>query len=125
MSKMMKWVNSTPERRQSYAQECLMVDTTEAIYAAMERRKMSSTELAIALKTSKSNISQILSGKRNLTLRTLSDIVHALDCKVTVRVRGIAKTRPVAGREKPKGEPAQPSSIPLTDRLSVSNNRRD
>jgi transcriptional regulator with XRE-family HTH domain len=60
------------------AQEELILDATETIVALLEERGISRQELAARLGKSKSFVSQLLSGERNMTLRTLGDVGYAL-----------------------------------------------
>lgn len=85
-SALKKWINETPERRRAYEQECLIVETSEAIWKAMEESGVSKVALAERLGTSKGNVTQLLSGSRNMTVRTLADIAMALGYKVSVRL---------------------------------------
>lgn len=50
----------------------------------MDQKNISKSELARKMKTSLSNISQILNGHRNLTLDTICEITMALDTDVQV-----------------------------------------
>jgi transcriptional regulator with XRE-family HTH domain len=60
------------------AQERLILDATEAIVGLLEDQKVSRQELARRLGKSKGFVSQLLSGERNMTLRTLADLGYAL-----------------------------------------------
>ena len=60
------------------AQERLILDATETIVGLLEEQKVSRQELARRLGKSKSYVSQLLSGERNMTLRTLADLGHVL-----------------------------------------------
>lgn len=64
-------------RRELKRQE-LIVSVTEQIWAAMEAASVSKSDLARTLEQSKSHVSQLLSGDRNMTLATLADIAEAL-----------------------------------------------
>lgn len=86
MSKLNDWVAASPERERVYAQEKLIVDTAEEIWEAMEKREVSKVQLATSLGKSKAFVSQVLTGSRNMTLRTLADIASALGKKVCVRL---------------------------------------
>lgn len=66
------------------AQERLILDATEAIVALLEERGVTRQELAVRLGKSKGFVSQLLSGERNMTLRTLADLGYALDCDFSV-----------------------------------------
>jgi transcriptional regulator with XRE-family HTH domain len=86
MSKLDQWVSASPARERLYAQEKLIVDTAEEIWAAMEKAKKSKADLAAALGKSKAFVSQALDGSRNLTLRTLADVAFALGKNPCIRL---------------------------------------
>lgn len=69
-----------------YAREDLIFNVTEDLQIALENRGISRAELARRLGKSKSFVSQVLSGARNMTLGSFSDICFALgiEPKVTV-----------------------------------------
>ena len=60
------------------AREELIYNVTEDLLVVMERLEVSKKELARRLGRSKSYVTQLLSGARNMTLGTLSDICFAL-----------------------------------------------
>ncbi|MEZ2758917.1 helix-turn-helix domain-containing protein [Providencia vermicola] len=66
--------------------ERLVFNVTEDILIAMEDAGITQHKLANILGKSKSFVSQILNGKRNMTLRTLSNICFALDLKPTINI---------------------------------------
>lgn len=66
-------------------QERLLVQVAISINRLMKDVGMSRTELAKRLGLTKGRVSQILSGQRNLTLRTLADIYTALQSRAEVR----------------------------------------
>jgi transcriptional regulator with XRE-family HTH domain len=74
-----------PEFRKLLAQEELILEVTETICDILENEKVSRKELAERLGKSKGFISQLLNGGRNLTLRTVADILHVLGYKVALR----------------------------------------
>lgn len=82
MSTLTQWVHKSPERKRVYAQECLIVIVTERINLLMQRQDMTKADLARKLGKSKAHVTGLLSGGRNMTLRTLSDIAQALGCRV-------------------------------------------
>ena len=73
-----------PEFRKLLAQEELILEVTETICELLEKEKVSRKELADRLGKSKGFISQLLNGGRNLTLRTVADILHVLGYKVAL-----------------------------------------
>ena len=72
-----RWANASDANARLVAQEMLIAETTEALWEALERAKLSKTELADRMGCTKGHVSQVLSGARNMTLRTLSDICFA------------------------------------------------
>jgi transcriptional regulator with XRE-family HTH domain len=73
-----------PEFRKLLAQEELILEVTETICEILENEKISRKELADRLGKSKGFVSQLLNGGRNLTLRTVADILHVLGYKVSL-----------------------------------------
>lgn len=64
------------------SQEDLILDVTEQIWNRMHELDVSKSELARKLDTSKANVTQLLNGGRNMTLRTLAHIAYVLDTEV-------------------------------------------
>jgi transcriptional regulator with XRE-family HTH domain len=60
------------------AQETLILEATETIVDLLEQQHITRQELAARLGKSKGFVSQLLSGERNMTLRTLSDLGYVL-----------------------------------------------
>jgi len=77
---------STPE----FEAERLILDATELIVGLMERQGLSRTELAERIGKSKGHISQLLNGERNMTLRTLAEITHALGHRIGLEPAALA-----------------------------------
>ena len=107
-------------------QETAILDTTELICALMKEGGVSRSDLASRMGTTKGNITQILDGSRNMTIRTVSDVLTHLghefraSCKshqtgerphsaIVVRV-SIDIRLPEAGRS---AYPALPSLAPI------------
>jgi transcriptional regulator with XRE-family HTH domain len=74
-----------PEFRKLLAQEELILEVTETIRELLEKDEISRKELASRLGKSKGFVSQLLNGGRNLTLRTVADILHVLGYKVALQ----------------------------------------
>ncbi len=72
------WLQESKENRKLFAEEGLILEVTEAIWASLKLKGWSQKELAEALGVSRSHVSQLLDGRRNMTLRTLADIAFAL-----------------------------------------------
>lgn len=73
-----------------FAREKLIYNTTEDILIILEKRGISKQELAKKLGKSRSFVTQVLSGARNMTLGTLSDVCFELDLIATIKFTGQA-----------------------------------
>lgn len=73
---------SSPANRRLLRQEELILEVTELLLCAMEAKHISKADLATKLGRTKGFVSQILSGRQNLTLRTLADLADALDGRI-------------------------------------------
>ena len=82
-----------PEFRKLLAQEELILEVTETICDLLENEKVSRKGLADRLGKTKGFISQLLNGGRNLTLRTVADILHVLGYKVSLNPQKNVKQR--------------------------------
>ncbi|MFZ0051817.1 MAG: helix-turn-helix transcriptional regulator, partial [Desulfobaccales bacterium] len=60
------------------------MEVTETLCELLEKEGVSRKELADRLGKSKGFVSQLLNGGRNLTLRTVADILHVLGYKVSL-----------------------------------------
>ena len=72
------WLKDSNERQRLFAQEGLILEASEEVWAALENAGKNKADLARLLGTSKANVTQLLDGGRNLTLRTLADIAFVL-----------------------------------------------
>lgn len=73
------------EFRRLMAIETLAAETAELIARLMAEQGMSKAALARRLGKSRAWVTQLLSGKANMTLRTLAEVAHALGVEVTLR----------------------------------------
>src|SRR4030043_999285 len=73
-----------PEFAKLMAQGELIMEVTETLCELMEKEGIARKELAERLGKSKGFISQLLNGGRNLTLRTVADILHVLGYRVAL-----------------------------------------
>ena len=100
----MNEMNTTEELRRAFEVpsadlegERLVLEATELILAEMERQGFSRTDLARSLGKTKGHVSQILSGERNMTLRTLAEIALALSFRMQLDAEPIAVHSRVRG----------------------------
>jgi transcriptional regulator with XRE-family HTH domain len=87
-----------PEFRKLLAVETLVLQASELIATLMAERKMSKADLARLLNKSRAWVTQLLSGRANITVRTLAEVVHALESEVVLHARsphwqGSARTK--------------------------------
>jgi transcriptional regulator with XRE-family HTH domain len=78
---------SDNERRRIYERESLAFDAAELISKLMEEQNVSKAELARRIGKSRSDITQLLNGSRNLTLHTLADLAFALGTRFELKAR--------------------------------------
>ena len=99
-----------PEFARLMAQGDLIMEVTETLCELLEKEKISRKELADRLGKSKGFVSQLLNGGRNLTLRTVADILHVLGYKVAL----------TPYREgEPKQEPESKSPVKQAKSLAI------
>jgi transcriptional regulator with XRE-family HTH domain len=75
-------LSASREGRRLLEQETLVLAATELICELLEKKRLSRAELAKRIGKSKAFVSQILSGRRNMTLRTLAEVAWALDARI-------------------------------------------
>lgn len=81
------WISrqsTSEDSRRQYEEERLIVNVFENLSDALERGDLSKADLAKALGTSRAHITQLFSGQRNVTLRTLADLAWACGARATV-----------------------------------------
>lgn len=74
-----KWVTESEDHARLVAQETLIVEVIEEIWRVLQEQGKDKADLAQALNLSKGHLTQLLTGSRNMTLRTLADICGALN----------------------------------------------
>lgn len=78
-------------------QERAILDTTELLCVLMKGAGVSRSELARRMGTTKGNVTQILDGSRNLTIRTVSDLMTQLghEFKASCKAREVPERHAV------------------------------
>lgn len=76
-----------PQANRLLVQEQTIVELTIEVCRLMERQGVSKSELARRMGRTKGQISQMLSGGRNLTIRSLSDLLLALGRRLEPKTR--------------------------------------
>ena len=82
-----------PEYRKLYAIEGLVADAAELLARLMEEQDVNKAELARRLGKSRAWVTQLLSGKANMTIRTFAEAVHVLGAQVKLSTRAGATER--------------------------------
>lgn len=80
-----RWLDASPERRRVLAEERFIVDVTEDLMALVERIDIQLADVAERLGSSRAHVSQVLSGSRNMTLRTLAGFAHVMGFRPKVQ----------------------------------------
>jgi transcriptional regulator with XRE-family HTH domain len=84
-------VTASRQGKRLYEQERAILEVTELICKLMERQNVSKSELARRIGKSKAYITQLLDGRTNMTLRTISDVLFALDSSLRVREESLSR----------------------------------
>lgn len=82
------WINrqtESNEARRSYERERFIVWALEEVSEAMKQNGLTKADLARTLGTSRSYVTQVLSGSRNLTAATLADFAWASGVRLCVK----------------------------------------
>ena len=83
---MSNWYKRTEQADALLAEERVVLGATELIADAMQRRGATQQELARRIGVSPSEVSQRLSGRRNMSLRKFAAMLHALGFGVEGRL---------------------------------------
>src|SRR4051794_8182640 len=76
-----------PEFRRLLSVEALVAEASELIARLMTEQNVSKADLARRLKKSRAWVTQLLSGKTNMTVRTLAEVVYTLDAEVKLHAQ--------------------------------------
>lgn len=79
---LMERLTSTPEGMRLYQQERAIQELTDLVCQIMDERKVTRAELAARLGKTKGYVTQLLDGRTNMTVRTIADVLGALDCAI-------------------------------------------
>jgi transcriptional regulator with XRE-family HTH domain len=76
-----------PEFRRLLSVEALAAEAAEVIAGLMKQQTLSKADLARRLNKSRAWVTQLLSGKANMTVRTLAEVAYALGAEVKLQAR--------------------------------------
>ena len=88
------WRRDTPEVRRALAEERGVLEATELVNCLLDERQVSRNELSKRLGISRSEVTQRLSGKRNLSVKTLAAMLHELGYKLRLGCDDLVATQP-------------------------------
>jgi uncharacterized protein len=95
------------DARRRSAHERLVSEATERLRQALDEAGISQAHLGRLLNTSRANVSALLSGGRNMTLHTISDLAFALGQRVTIGLEPLPPQARATGLEIPRGRIAE------------------
>lgn len=75
------------------AEETALLEASELIEECLGDRQITRAALADRLGVTRSEVTQRLNGKRNLTVRTLGAMLHSLGYRLTFQAEDIARVR--------------------------------
>jgi len=107
-------LTADPGFRRMLAIESLALEAAETIATLMAKRKTSRADLAKRLGKSRAWVTQMLSGKANLTIRTLAEVAHALDAGIALK----AAAYPAKPARQEHAVPATPAAPALNRRTA-------
>ncbi|MBM0128052.1 helix-turn-helix domain-containing protein [Pimelobacter simplex] len=107
------WFDATPESVRLLAEESALLEATELVAECLTHREVSRSELAKRLGVGRSEVTQRLSGKRNLSVKSLGAMLHELGYRVRFEAEDVSGIKAVpqhvrvvptgAGSWRPKG----------------------
>jgi transcriptional regulator with XRE-family HTH domain len=86
-----------PNFRKLLAVESLVAEAAELIGRLMAEKKVNKAALARRLNRSRAWVTQLLSGKTNMTIRTLAELAYALEAEIELATQAAAPAN--AGRD--------------------------
>lgn len=90
MKTLMERLKESVEEQRLFEQERAILEVTELVSRLMEEQNVSKAELARRLSTSKANVTQMLDGRRNMTVRTLADVLFSLGRALRASTQALA-----------------------------------
>lgn len=104
-----------PEFHRLLSVETLAAEASEMIARLMTEQNVTKADLARRLSKSRPWVTQLLSGKANLTIRTLAEVVHALNSEVKLH----AQPPKLKGHGKPTTSAGQLSVVFKMDKMTL------
>jgi transcriptional regulator with XRE-family HTH domain len=83
------WFRETPESLRYLAEERAVIEAAELIEDRLEARGVKRSDLAEILNVGRSEITQRLSGKRNLSVKSLAAMLHSLGYRLRIEAEDL------------------------------------
>ncbi len=83
------WMRESAAAMRALAEERAVLEATEMVCERIEERDISRTDLAARLGISRSEVTQRLSGKRNLSVKTLAAMLHEMGFQLCLGTRDL------------------------------------
>ena len=80
------WIEESKENEREFRRQELIVEVAEAITHQMKLKNVTRSKLSSLLEKTTSYVTQLLSGSRNMTLSTLSDLAFCLETKLKIEL---------------------------------------
>lgn len=93
MTSMGSWFRETPESVRLLAEETALLEASELVEECLEDRKITRAALADRLGVSRSEVTQRLNGKRNLTVKTFGAMLHELGYRLRFETEDLTRMR--------------------------------
>ena len=113
MEKTSDWfqrVLGDPKRRQVFEEERLILSAAEGIWEAMDHCRVTRAEVADRLGTTRTNITQLLSGSRNMTLKSLAALSYACGVRVSLSFQPVPELSGATSAYESRRAPIRSSS---------------
>lgn len=98
---MSTWFRETPDSLRYLAEERALIEATELIADRLEERGMKRSALADRLGIGRSEITQRLNGKRNLSIKTLAAMLHELGYRIRIDAEDVSTGQRHSSRRLP------------------------
>ena len=89
------WFDATPESVRLLAEETALLEATELVTECLNHREVARSELAGSLGVGRSEVSQRLSGRRNLSVKSLGAMLHELGYRVRFEAEDVSGSKAV------------------------------
>ena len=94
-----------PKRRRVFEEEKLILSVAEGIWEAMDQGGVTRADIADRLGTTRANITQLLSGSRNMTLKSLAAVSYACGVRASLSFQPVPELSDATSAYEPQQAP--------------------